>query len=130
MAGGILVLAWFCLLIGMGVIGPAVSSLVQSFGQMVGSMTHITSSASPSASGGVASDAPVIQQTDPTTNVASVDLTVLLPPAVVGLDGYSCRLYVTLPNAQPTVIAEAPVKGASTLVFSSLTLAKGLNTFT
>jgi Glucodextranase, domain B len=130
MAGGILILGWFCLLIGLGVVGPAVSSLVQSFGEMVGSMTHITGSPSPSASG-VASDAPVIQPPDQaTTNVASVDLTVLLPPTVVGLDGYSCRLYVTLPNAQPAVIAEAPVKGASTLVFSSLTLVKGLNTFT
>jgi hypothetical protein len=130
MAGGILVLAWFCLMIGLGVVGPAVSSLVQGFGAMVASMTHVTSSAAPSASS-VASDAPVIEQPDQaTTNVASVDLTVLLPPTVVGLDGYSCRLYVTLPNGKPAVIAEAPVKGTSTLVFSSLTLVKGLNTFT
>ncbi|MHB8958775.1 MAG: hypothetical protein ACYDAN_04005, partial [Candidatus Limnocylindrales bacterium] len=130
MAGGILVLAWFCLMIGLGIIGPAVSSLVKGFGTMVASMTHITDSPSPSASG-LVSDAPVIEPPDqPTTNVASADLTVLLPAAVVGLDGYSCRLYVTLPNAQPAVVAEAPVKGTSTLVFSTLTLAKGLNTFT
>ncbi len=130
MAGGILVLAWICLMIGLGIIGPTVSSLVQSFGGMVGSMTHITDSPLPSGSG-LVSDAPVIEAPDqPTTNVASADLTVLLPAAVVGLDGYSCRLYVTLPNAQPAVIAEAPVKGTSTLVFSTLTLAKGLNTFT
>ena len=130
MAGGILVLGWLCLMIGLGVIGPAVSSLVGSFGQMVGSMIHITGSPSPGASG-VASDAPVIDPPDqPTTNVASADLTVRLPTAIVGLSGYSCRLYVTLPNAQPALVAEAPVKGTSTLVFPSLTLAKGLNTFT
>ncbi len=130
MAGGILVLAWFCLMIGLGILGPSVSSLVKGFGTMVASMTHITGSPSPSASG-LVSDAPVIEPPDqPTTNVASADLTVLLPAAVVGLDGYSCRLYVTLPNAQPAVVAEAPVKGTSTLVFSTLTLAKGLNTFT
>lgn len=130
MAGGILVLAWLGLMIGMGAVGPAVSSLVQSFGQMVGSITRITGSPSPSILG-VASDAPSIEPPDqPTTNVASIDLTVLLPTAVVGLDGYSTRLYNALPNAQPAVIAEAPVKQTSTLVFSSLTLAKGLNTFT
>lgn len=130
MAGGILVLAWFCLLIGLGLIGPAASSLAGSFGGMVSSLTNIVSSPSASPPGTV-SGAPVIEPPGAaTTNVASVDLTVRVPSAVVGQTGYSCRLYVTLPDAQPTIVTEAPVGGTSTLVLSGIQLAKGTNTFT
>ena len=130
MAGGILVLGWFCLMIGLGLIGPAVSSLVKGFGDMVGSLTHVIGSPTPSASG-VVSGAPVIEPPDSTTtNTASVDLTVQLPATVVGLPGYTCRLYVTVPNADPTIVTETPVGGTSTLVLSKVGLAKGPNTFT
>ena len=130
MGGGILVLGWFCLMIGLGLVGPAVSSLVKGFGSMVGSIAQIASSPSPSASG-VVSGAPIIEPPDSnTTNTASVDLTVQLPATVVGLQGYTCRLYVTLPNGQPTIVTETPVGGTATLVFSSVPLAKGQNTFT
>lgn len=130
MAAGVLILAWFCLMIGIWIVAPAASSLVKGFGGMVASLTHFGSSPSPSVLG-VAADAPVIEPVDqPITNVASVDLTVLVPSAVVGLDGYSCRLYVTLPNQKPAIVTEAPVKALSSLVLSSIALAKGVNTFT
>jgi hypothetical protein len=107
-----------------------VSSMVKGFGGMVGSLTQIVASPSPSASGAV-SGAPTIEPPDSsTTNTASVDLTVQLPPTVVGLQGYTCRLYVTLPNAQPALVTETPVGGTATLVLSSVALAKGQNTFT
>jgi hypothetical protein len=126
----VLVLGWFCLMIGLGLIGPAVSTLVKGFGSMVGSLTQIVASPSPSASG-VASGAPTIEPPDsPTTNVASVDLTVQIPSAVVGLQGYSCRLYVTRPNATPTLVTETQVGGTATLVLPAVPLAKGANTFT
>jgi hypothetical protein len=130
MVGGVVVLGWLCLMIGLGLIGPAVASFGQGFGAMFGSLTHLTSSAQPSASGPV-TEAPVIDPLDSaSTNVASVDLTVRVPQSVVGLQGYSCRLYVTLPSAAPVIVTETPVGGTSTLVLSAVALTKGANTFT
>ena len=131
LGGGVLVFAWLCLFIGVGLVGPATSSLVRSFGSMVGSLAQIVSSPTPSSSGGPVSGAPVIQPPgQATTNVGSVDLTVLVPSAIVGQQGYSCKLYVTLPHAQPTVVTQTPVGGTSMLVLPSVPLAKGANAFT
>jgi len=114
----------------MAIIGPAVSSLVKGFGDMVGSLTHITASASPSGSG-IVSGAPTIEPPDSsTTNTASIDLTVQVPASVVGLAGYTVRLYVTLPNVQPSIATETPVGGTATMVLSGVALAKGQNVFT
>ncbi len=130
MAAAVVVLGWFCLMIGLGLLGPAVSSLAKGFGTMVGSLTTLVGSPTPSAIGAV-SVAPVIDPPDSaTTNVASVDLTVHVPIAVVGLQGYTCKLYVTVPGSQPAVVTESPVGGTATLVFSGVALAKGSNTFT
>ena len=130
MGVGVLVLGWICLMIGLGLVGPAVSSMGGALGGMVGSLTHIVISPSPTSNGSV-SDAPVIEPPNaPTTNIASVDLTVHVPEAIVGLSGYSCRLYVALGDAQPTVVTESPVGGTATMVLSSVALAAGANTFT
>lgn len=117
-------------MIGLGIIGPAVSGLAKGFGDMLGSLTHLAGSPTPSASGGI-TEAPVIEPPDSaTTNAASIDLTVRVPQSVVGVAGYTCRLYVTLPDAQPVVVTETPVGGTSTLVLSGVALAKGANSFT
>ena len=130
MAGGVLVLAWFCLAIGLKLVAPGFSSLVKGFGDMVGSMTNIAAKPSPSASGQL-TDAPAIDPPDqPTTNIASVDLTVHVPAGIPGLQGYTCRLYVTLPGGQPTRLTETPIGGTATLILSSVGLTKGTNTFT
>lgn len=129
-AVGIFVLAWVCLAVGLGLVGPAASSVVKGFGSMVAGLTHLGGSPTPSASG-TPSDAPVIDPPDETiVNVASVDLTVHVPSAVVGQSGYKCRLYVAVGNAAPAKVTEAPVGGTSTMVFSSVALAKGQNSFT
>jgi len=130
LAGGVLVLGWLCLMIGLGIVGPAVSSLGKGLGDMLGSLTHLVATPSPSASGAI-TDAPVIEPPDQaTTKTASVDLTVLVPASVVGVEGYTCRLYVTLPDAQPAVVTETAVGGTSQLVLSDVALAKGVNSFT
>ncbi len=130
MAAGVLVLGWICLMIGLGLVGPAVSSMGGALGGMVGSLTHIVSSPSPTSDGTV-SGAPVIEPPDSTTtNIASVDLTVQVPEAIVGLSGYTCRLYVALGDAQPIAVTESPVGGTATLVLSSVALVAGANTFT
>ncbi len=130
MGGGVLVLGWICLMIGLGLIGPAASSMASALGGVVNSLAHIATAPSASANG-PASDAPVIEPPDsPTTNIASVDLTVQVPVAVVGQSGYTCRLYVALGNAQPAVVTEAPVGGTATMVLPSVALTAGTNTFT
>jgi hypothetical protein len=104
--------------------------MVKGFGSMVAGLTHLGASPTPSASG-TPSDAPVIDPPDETiVNVASVDLTVHVPSAVVGQSGYKCRLYVAVGNAARAKVTEAPVGGTSTMVFSSVALAKGQNSFT
>lgn len=130
MGAGVLVLAWVCLLVGLGVVGPAVSSMVKGFGSMVAAITQPSSAASPSPSGSV-SDAPVIDPPDqPITNSATVDLTVRVPSAVVGQANYICRVYGTVADGQPAILSEVPIGGTAQLVVSNLTLAKGANEFT
>jgi hypothetical protein len=129
MAVGVVVLGWVCLMIGLGIIGPAVSGLASGFGNMLGSLTHLAGSPSPSASGAI-TEAPVIEPPDATTNSASVDLTVRIPQSVVGAAGYTLRLYAALPDAQPVVVKESPVGGVSTPVIQGVPLAKGANTLT
>jgi hypothetical protein len=129
-AVAIFVLAWVCLAVGVGVVGPAASSIVKGFGSMVAGITHINTSPAPTASG-TPSGAPVIDPPDTTiVNVGTVDLTVRVPSAVVGQAGYKCRLYVSVQNAAPVKVTEAPIGGTSTMVFSSVALAKGQNSFT
>lgn len=130
LGGSVAVLAWVCLLVGLNLVGPTVSAFAGGLGGMVGSLTHLAATPSPSPSG-VISDAPSIEPPDrPVTNAPSVDLSVRMPPAIVGLEGYSCRLWVALANAQPTVVTVTRVGGTSTLVFPAVTLSKGANTFT
>lgn len=130
LGGGILVLGWICVMIALGVVGPAASSMAKGLGDLAGSLANFAGSPTPSVAGTV-SGAPVIEPPgSPITNVASVDLTVQVPAAVVGQTGFTCRLYVALPKAAPAIVTEAPVGGTATLVFSSVALAKGANTFT
>jgi hypothetical protein len=130
MACGLLVLAWICLMIGLGLVGPAVSALARGFGGMIGSMANIVVSPAPTVAGTV-SGAPMIDPPDSATvNTATINLTVEVPTAVVGAQGYTCRLYVALPNTEPAIVTETPVGGTATLVLSGIALTKGANTFT
>lgn len=113
--------------VGSGGIGPFVASIAQGFGGVVGRIGDVVASQSPSAPPTV-SDAPTIIAPDnPYTNVETADITVNVPPAVVGRDGYSVRLYVTLKDTPRTPLAEAPVGPTSRLVLPSVALASGRN---
>lgn len=130
LAGGVVVLGWLCLMIGLGLVRPAVSSLASGVGGMLGALTSMVSTPAPSSAGPVTAVATIRPPDAPVTNLASVDLTVQVPAGVVGTTGYTCRLYVTLPDAQPVQVMETPIGGTATLVMPSVALAKGANVFT
>ncbi len=129
LAVAIVVLGGFTLWVSAGAIGPLVSSAVRSFGSFVTSVGNASPSASPLAGGAVAA-APVIEPPDQAfTRTTTVDITVQVPVSVVGLTGYTCRLWVTLANAQPAIVTETGIGGTAQLVLSGIALAKGENKF-
>jgi Glucodextranase, domain B len=52
-----------------------------------------------------------------------------VPAAVTGLEGYSVRLYVTLPDAEADLVTEEPVGATSVQVLPNVQLANGHNDF-
>lgn len=123
----IVALGGFVLWAGSGSVGPFIASAVHGFGSFVTSAGASKSSATPLPSGQV-SGAPVVEPPDqPYTNAASIDVTVHVPAAVAGLQGYTCRLWVTLPNAAPAIVTEVPIGATSVLVFPNVALVAGQN---
>ncbi len=113
--------------VGSGGIGPFVSGVAQGFGGLVNRIGAVVASPSPTVPP-LIGDAPLIVAPDePYTNLESVDITVNVPQAVVGQDGYSVRLWVTLKDTQRSVIAEAPVGRTSVLIVPGVALVSGRN---
>jgi hypothetical protein len=115
--------------VGSGRVGPFVSSVVQGLGGFVATVGEAVSSTAPTAPPDVG-DAPTIVQPDqPYTNDDTVDITVNVPGPVVGAEAYSVRLWVTLPNAQPKIVAEQGVGPTSVLLLPGVSLSPGRNDF-
>ena len=92
--------------------------------QTVGS---VVSSPAPTATP-VTSDAPVVKAPDQAyVNATAVDVTVAVPKSIAGQAGYTVRLWVTLPGADPVVLTTAPVGATSILVIPAVPLSKGQN---
>jgi hypothetical protein len=52
-----------------------------------------------------------------------------VPPSVAGKEGYTIRLYVTLPDEDPSVVAEVAVGELSKIIIPNVDLAEGRNDF-
>ncbi len=116
---------WF----GSGQVGPFVSSVVGGFGGLVAQVGSIAGSPTPTEAPAL-SDAPSVATPDqPYTNSEKVDITVNVPAAVAGQDGYAVRLYVTVPDADPELVAEQPVGETSVQLIPAVLLANGRNEF-
>ncbi len=127
LAAAIVALGAGVLWVASGSVGPVVASAVRGLGDMVESLGSVVSTPSPTVAPRIA-EAPIIVSPDePYTNADSVDVTVHVPTSVVGQDGYSVHLWVTLPDASPTILAEVPVGQTSTLVITDVGLSKGRN---
>jgi hypothetical protein len=115
--------------VGSGGIGPFVAAVADGFSGMIARVGGVVASQSPSPPPAV-SDAPTVVAPDnPYTNIETVDMTITVPPAVVGQDGYIAKLWVTLPDKARTEVTEVPVGPTSTLVIPAVTLASGRNDF-
>jgi len=115
--------------VGMGSVGPFVSSAVKGFGGFVANVGAAVSSTAPTAGPAVA-DAPTIVSPDqPYTNDDTVDISIDVPSAVTGSTQYTVRLYVAVKDQEPQVVAEQPVGPTSLLVLPDITLQAGRNDF-
>lgn len=115
--------------VGSGGIGPFVAGVAQGFAGFVTRIGNAVDSPSPSVPPQI-SDAPTILAPDnPYTNIETADITVNVPQPVVGRDGYTVRLYVTLPDKPRTLLTEAPIGPTSRLLLPGVTLAGGRNDF-
>jgi hypothetical protein len=129
LAAAIVLLGGTILWVGSGQVGPFVSSIASGFGGFVSQVSSVVGSPTPSEVPAVG-DAPTIDAPDqPYTNVDTVDLTINVPAAVAGKEGYSVRLYVTLPNAEADLVTEEPVGATAVQVISGVQLVNGRNDF-
>jgi len=127
LASSIVVLGGFIVWTGSGGVGPFLSSIVAGFGGFVQTVGSVVSSPAPTVAP-ITSDAPAIATPDrPYVNAEAVDISVTVPKAIAGLPGYTVRLWVTLPDADPVVLTEVPVGQTSVLVIRDVALAKGTN---
>lgn len=115
--------------IGTGGIGPVVASIAGAFGGAVelASATGSPTTTRPPAPEG----APVMEAPEqPWTSLATVDLDVTVPSAVVGREDYRVRLSQTVPDQAPRVVAEVPIGITSLLTIRGVSLTEGRNEFT
>lgn len=127
LALSIVMLGGAILWVGSGQVGPFISSVVGSFGELVAQVGEVAGSPEPTDSPDLA-DAPSIEIPEkPYTNQDKVDVTVNVPQAVTGLEDYTVRLYVTLKDEDPQLIMEEPVGDISVQVLSGVGLAAGRN---
>lgn len=127
LAAAIALLGIVIVMLVAGQVGPFVTAVTKGFGGFISQVGIAVSSPAPSESP-AAPDAPTIETPDtPYTNDDRVDITVNVPVSVTGKAGYTVRLYVTLPDQEPDVIAEAPVGRAAVQVLTDIGLAVGRN---
>jgi hypothetical protein len=128
LAVSVIALGGAILWVGSGAVGPFMAGIARGFGGFVAQVSEVASSPKPTDAPDV-SGAPTIDAPDAYTNNESIDLTVNVPAAVAGLDGYSVRLYVTLPDAEAELVTEEPVGATSVQVIPGVELANGRNDF-
>jgi hypothetical protein len=127
LAASIVVMGGFIVWAGSGGVGPFLASVVSGFGGFVETVGTAVGSTAPTEAP-ITSDAPVITSPEqPYTNAETIDVTVRVPAAIAGETGYTVRLYVTLPDTDPKILAESPVGATSVLVIPGVTLVKGSN---
>ncbi|HEY2887789.1 MAG TPA: Ig-like domain-containing protein [Candidatus Limnocylindrales bacterium] len=129
LAAAVLVLGIGVLWIANGVVGPVVAGVANGIGGLVNTVGEAVGSAPPTAAP-VTSDAPSIVASDqPFTNDDTVDVSVNVPSGVVGLPGYTVRLWVAVGDSDPVVAAEQPVGETAVQVLPNIALVKGANAF-
>lgn len=115
------------LLVATGGLNRIAAAIGTSFDGFVG---DLTSTPSPSVGPPVAADSPTLEApVEPYTSQAAVDLAGTVPAAAVGQTGSIIRLYVTIGEGEPGVVAEIPIGTSPRFLFPSVELSPGRNTF-
>jgi hypothetical protein len=109
---------------GLGKVAGGIGSTLSGF------VSSVTSTPVPSLGALVPPDAPSIEQpAEPYTSEKTADLAVTVPAELRGKAAYRLKVYLTLPDQQPSAIQDAPVgDGPTTIIPVELT--KGVNDFT
>lgn len=113
--------------VGSSGVAPVIGAIAGGLGGVVGRIGDAVASQSPTPPPTV-SDAPsIVAPENPYTSDELLDVTVNVPLPVVGQEGYSVRLWVTLKDVPPEAVAEVPVGPTATLLVAGVTLAPGRN---
>ena len=115
------------LYVGVGGLGFVVGGIGSTVG---GFIENVTSTPSPKASVAALSDAPSLKQPkEPYTSATMVDLEVTVPTHLAGDPDHRIRVYLTLPDQDPTAIQEASLADAAKTIIP-VELTEGINDFT
>lgn len=113
--------------VGSSGVAPVIGAIASGLGGVVGRIGDAVASQSPTPPPAV-SDAPTIAEPEnPYTSDELLDVTVNVPLPVVGQEGYSVRIWVTLKDTPREVVAEVPVGPTATLLVAGVTLDAGRN---
>jgi hypothetical protein len=109
---------------GFGIVAGGVGSTLGGF------VAGVTSTPSPRPVIAVISDPPSLEQpAEPYTAESTADLVVTVPADVAGSSDHRIKVYLALPDQQPTPIQESPI-AAQPKTIIPVTLEKGINDFT
>jgi hypothetical protein len=127
LVAAVVALGFGVLYVGVGGIGFVARGLGSTVG---GFVDGVTSTPVPNASLAAISNAPSLAQpTEPYTSATTVDLVVTVPDDLAGDPDHRIRVYLRLPDQNPTAIAEAPLADAPKTIIP-VQLTDGINDFT
>jgi Glucodextranase, domain B len=127
LVAAVVALGFGVLYVGVGGIGFVARGLGSTVG---GFVDGVTSTPVPNASAAAISNAPSLAQpTEPYTSATTVDLVVTVPEGLAGDPDHRIRVYLRLPDQNPTAIAEAPLADAPRTIIP-VELTEGINDFT
>jgi hypothetical protein len=129
MAASVVLLSMGILWVASGAVGPAVGGAVKGLGEVVSSIGNVVSSPAATEPPAIADAPSIVAPDEPYTNDDVIDLTVNVPAGWVGKEGYTVRLWVTLPDKEPELLDEVAVGPTSVLVIPEVELQKGRNDF-
>ncbi len=108
---------------GLGIVAGSIGSTLSGF------MSDVTSTPSPVPSVAEITDPPSIAQPpEPYTTLDTVDLEVSVQPGLAGNPDYRIKVYLTLPDGDPTPIGDSPIVDTARTIIP-VQLSKGINDF-
>jgi Glucodextranase, domain B len=129
LAASVVLLSMGILWVASSAVGPMVNAALTGLGEVVSSIGNVVSSPEPTEPPAIATAPSIVAPDEPYTNDDVIDVTVNVPAAWVGKDGYTVRLWVTLPDKEPELLDEVAVGPTSVLVIPEVELQKGRNDF-